>query len=85
MSLIEQWANNLGKTETENGSWIRTIAKYYAVSPNSVNMVKDIAIVLGFDINKSKGNYYQDIAETLGNETPLNGSYLARIVEITTH
>jgi hypothetical protein len=84
MSLIEQWANNLGKTETENGSWIRTIAKYYAVSPNSVNMVKDIAIALGFDINESKGNYYQDIAETLGNETPLNGSYLARIVELTT-
>jgi hypothetical protein len=37
----------------------------------------------GADESKYR-DHYQDIAAALGNETPLNGSYLERIVQLTT-
>ena len=84
MSLIEQWANNIGVTRTDNGSWIQAIAKSYAVTLVSGNILLDIALKLR--ANDLNGNLYQSIAIKLSNNQgiqPLNGSYLERIVELT--
>ena len=84
MSLIEQWANNLGATEPINGSWINAIANEYGATNTNNNTLLDIAIQLG--ASNVNGNLYQSIAIKLTNKvdmTPINGSYLARIVETT--
>ena len=84
MTLIQQWANNIGVTKPINGSWIEAIAQKYRVTKNTGDRLKDIAIMFRIDINKSTGNYYQDIALKLKTGVkPLNGSWLARIVELT--
>lgn len=84
MSLIEQWANNIGVTRTDNGSWIQAIATSYEVRFPNDNTLLDIAIKLR--ANDLNGNLYQSIAIKLSNNQgiqPLNGSYLERIVELT--
>lgn len=84
MSLIEQWANNIGVTRTENGSWIQAIATSYEVILPSDNTLLDITLKLR--ANDLNGNLYQSIAIQLSrnqNIQPLNGSYLERIVELT--
>jgi hypothetical protein len=82
--LIEQWANNIGETQPIQGSWIEAIAQKYGAPPKYGDRLADIAAKLGVDIIMSKGDHYQDIADKLGNGTPLNGSYLDRIVQLTT-
>lgn len=84
MSLIEQWANNIGASKPVNDSWIEAIAKSYAVTWVSGNILLDIALKLR--ANDLNGNLYQSIAIKLSNNQgiqPLNGSYLERIVELT--
>lgn len=84
MSLIEQWANNIGVTRTDNGSWIQAIATSYEVRFPNDNTLLDIALKLR--ANNVNGNLYQSIAIKLSNNQgiqPLNGSYLERIVELT--
>lgn len=84
MSLIEQWANNIGVTRTDNGSWIQAIATSYEVRFPNDNTLLDIALKLR--ANDLNGNLYQSIAIKLSNNQgiqPLNGSYLERIVELT--
>lgn len=84
MSLIEQWANNIGVTRTDNGSWIQAIATSYEVRFPNDNTLLDIALKLR--ANDVNGNLYQSIAIKLSNNQgiqPLNGSYLERIVELT--
>lgn len=84
MTLIQQWANNIGVTKPINGSWIEAIAQGYGATKNTGDRLADIAIKLKIDINNSTGNYYQDIALKLSKGVkPLNGSWLARIVELT--
>lgn len=84
MSLIEQWANNVGAVRITNGSWIDAIARAYDVIQVNDNILLDIAIKLR--ANNLNGNLYQSIAIKLSNNQgiqPLNGSYLERIVELT--
>jgi len=84
MSLIEQWANNVGAVRITNGSWIDAIARAYDVIQANDNILLDIAIKLR--ANNTNGNLYQSIAIKLSNNQgiqPLNGSYLERIVELT--
>ncbi len=84
MSLIEQWANNVGAVRITNGSWIDAIARAYDVIQVNDNILLDIAIKLRS--NNLNGNLYQSIAIKLSNNQgiqPLNGSYLERIVELT--
>lgn len=84
--LIEQWANNLGLPKIEYGSWIDTIAYYYTNSLDSKfgDKLMDIYnAISGGEVSKY-GDLYQDIAASLGDEKPLNGSYLERIVKLTT-
>ena len=84
MSLIQDWANNIGVTEPDNGSWINAIAKRLNVIQVNDNILLDIAIKLR--ANDLNGNLYQSIALKLANNQrvePLNGSWLARIVELT--
>jgi hypothetical protein len=84
MSLIEQWANNVGAVRITNGSWIDAIARAYDVIQANDNILLDIAIKLR--ANNLNGNLYQSIAIKLANNQgiqPLNGSWLARIVELT--
>jgi len=84
MSLIEQWANNVGAVRITNGSWIDAIARAYDVIQANDNILLDIAIKLR--ANNLNGNLYQSIAIKLANNQgiqPLNGSYLERIVELT--
>jgi hypothetical protein len=80
--LIEQWAINIGATEPIGGSWIEAIAQQYEAPEVHGDRLADIAAVLGAIIQY--GDHYQSIAEKLGDETPLNGSYLERIVQLTT-
>ena len=84
--LIEQWANNLGLTKVEYGSWIDTIAYYYTQSIDSKfgDKLMDIFNSISSASKSNYGDHYQDIASALGDETPLNGSYLERIVQLTT-
>lgn len=84
LPLIEKWANNIQVTEPVNGSWIEAIAKKYKAPEVTGDRLADIAIKLGVDLNSSTGDHYHDICIALGNNNPLNGSYLARIVQITT-
>ena len=84
MSLIEQWANNVGAVRITNGTWIDAIARAYDVIQANDNILLDIAIKLR--ANNLNGNLYQSIAIKLANNQgiqPLNGSWLARIVELT--
>lgn len=84
MSLIEQWANNVGAVRITNGSWIDAIARAYDVIQANDNILLDIALKLR--ANNLNGNLYQSIAIKLANNQgiqPLNGSWLARIVELT--
>lgn len=84
MTLIQQWANNIGVTNPINGSWIESIARAYNVTLTNNNILLDIAIRLKADTTRA--NLYQAIAIKLSNNaniTPLNGSWLARIVELT--
>jgi|LakMenEpi03Aug12_release.lakeMendotaPanAssembly.Ray.scaffolds.fasta_scaffold1539061_2 hypothetical protein len=84
MSLIQDWANNIGVTEPLNGSWINAIAEAYRAIRVNDNILLDIAIKLR--ANNLNGNLYQSIAIKLSNNQgiqPLNGSWLARIVELT--
>jgi len=84
MSLIQDWANNLGATQPDNGSWINAIAKRLNVIQANDNILLDIALKLR--ANDLNGNLYQSIAIKLANNQgiqPLNGSWLARIVELT--
>ena len=84
MSLIEQWANNVGAVRITNGSWVDAIARAYDVIQANDNILLDIAIKLR--ANDLNGNLYQSIAIKLANNQgiqPLNGSWLARIVELT--
>lgn len=81
MSLIEQWANNLGATRIVNGSWIEAIAQAYNVPIKSDNILLDIAIKL--QVRNTEGNLYQEISLALGGREPLNGSWLERIVQKT--
>jgi hypothetical protein len=85
MSLIEQWANNIGVRQADNGSWLRAIARSYDARLVSDNLLLDIALKL--DVEDIDGNLDQSIAIQISknqNITPLNGSWLARIVELTT-
>ena len=81
MSLIEQWANNIGETETINGSWIQSIAKAYNADIKSNNILLDIAIKL--QVRNTEGDLYQQISLALGGTQPLNGSWIERIVQKT--
>ena len=84
MSLIEQWANNVGAVRITNGSWMDAIARAYNVIQVNDNILLDIAIKLrALDTN---GNLYQSIAIQISknqNIEPLNGSWLERIVQLT--
>ena len=85
MILIKQWANNIKATKPINGSWIESIARAYNVTLTNNNILLDIAIRLRADTTRA--NLYQAIAIKLSNNAnikPLNGSWLARIVQITT-
>jgi hypothetical protein len=85
MSLIEQWANNLDVTEPVNGSWIEAIRKRMNALQNTYNTIFAIGKKIG--ITSDTGDYYHDIAIKLSNDEnvrPLNGSYLERIVDLTT-
>ena len=84
MILIEQWANNIQVTEPVNGSWIEAIAQGYEAEEFTGDRLADIAVKLGVDLNISTGDHYHDICIALKNGTPLNGSYLERIVQLTT-
>ena len=84
MSLIQDWANNIGATQPVNGSWINAIAERYRVIQTNDNILLDIAIKLR--VPNTNGNLYQSIAIKISNNinvAPLNGSWLARIVELT--
>jgi hypothetical protein len=84
MSLIEQWANNVGAVRITNGSWMDAIARAYDVIQVNDNILLDIAIKLR--ASDTNGGLYQSIAFKLANNQriePLNGSWLARIVELT--
>lgn len=86
MSLIEQWANNVGVTGTLNGSWIEAIAvKKYNLDLQSGNTLLSIKLDLaGEGVNT--GDLYHDIAIGISGNSyidALNGSYLERIVELT--
>lgn len=84
MSLIQDWANNIGATQPVNGSWINAIAQTYNAIQVNDNILLDIAIKLR--ANDLNGNLYQSIAIKISknvNVSPLNGSWLARIVELT--
>jgi len=86
MSLIEQWANNIGVTEPVNGSWIEAIAISYESQLIYDNTLLSIKLDLaGEGVNT--GNLYHDIAIALSNNENVklkNGSYLERIVDLTT-
>ena len=85
MSLIEQWANNIGVTEPVNGSWIEAIRIEINALQNTYNTIFAIGKRIG--ITSDTGDYYHDIAIKLSNNEhvkPLNGSYLERIVDLTT-
>jgi len=84
MSLIEQWANNIGATEPVNGSWIKAIASSYNAILVNDNILLDIAIKLR--TSDTNGDLYQSIAIKISNNQniePLNGSWLERIVQLT--
>lgn len=85
MSLIEQWANNIGATQPVNGSWIEAIALSYNAPKIHDNRLLDIARALrALPLN---GNIYHSIAIKISNNSnvlPLNGSWLSRIVQLTT-
>lgn len=83
MILIEKWAKNIKAIEF-GGSFIESIAKKYKASEVTGDRLADIAVKLGFDIKESTGDHYHDICIALGDGTPLNGSYLERIVKLTT-
>lgn len=84
MILIEQWANNIQVTKPVNGSWIEAIAQKYKAPEVTGDRLADIAIKLGVNLNNSTGDHYHDISFVLGSNTVLNGSYLERIVQLTT-
>jgi hypothetical protein len=84
MSLIQQWANNIGAIEPVNGSWIEAIVNSYSARLVSNNFLLDIALTLG--VKDTNGDLYQSIAIGISNNqniTPLNGSWLERIVQLT--
>lgn len=84
MTLLQQWANNIGATSPINGSWIEAIAQAYQAPKKTGDRLADIAIKLRVDINNSTGDYYQDIAYRLrAGSKPFNGSWLGRIVKLT--
>lgn len=84
MILIEQWAINIGVTQPYQGSWIEAIAKRYGAPAKFGDRLMDIYnAISGGEVSKY-GDLYQDIAASLGDEKPLNGSYLERIVQLTT-
>jgi hypothetical protein len=80
--LIEQWAINIGATEPIAGSWLHAIAVKYGANTTKPDLLSNIAAKLG--ATPKYGDIYHDIAAKLGNGTPLNGSYLERIVQLTT-
>lgn len=82
MILIEQWANNIRVTQPEGGSWLNAIAIKYRANTTSGDLLSNIAAKLG--ATNKEGDLYHSIALKLGNGTPLNGSYLERIVQLTT-
>lgn len=85
MSLIQQWANNVGANNTKNGSWILAIANVIGADIDNSNILESIRAKYGESQNT--GDTYRDIAINISsnkNVKPLNGSYLARIVELTT-
>jgi hypothetical protein len=84
MILIEQWANNINVNEPLNGSWIEAIAQEYKAEEVTGDRLADIAIKLGVRLDRSTGDHYHDICIALGKSNPLNGSYLERIVQLTT-
>ena len=82
--LIEQWANNIGVTQPEGGSWIEAIAIKYGAPAKYGDRLMDIYSAIAGDENVKYGDLYHDIAAVLGDGHPLNGSYLERIVQLTT-
>jgi hypothetical protein len=81
-SLIEQWANNIDVFKPVNGSWIEGIALKYGANTTKGDLLSNIATKLG--ATNKNGDLYHSIALKLGNGKPLNGSYLERIVQLTT-
>lgn len=82
MILIEQWAINIGATQPIAGSWLHAIAKRYGANTTKGDLLSNIAAIL--KATPKYGDIYHDIADKLGDGTPLNGSYLERIVQLTT-
>lgn len=82
MILIEQWAVNIGVTEPSGGSWLNAIAIKIGANTTKGDLLSNIATKLG--ATNTEGDLYHSIALKLGNGTPLNGSYLERIVQLTT-
>jgi len=82
MILIEQWAINIGATEPIAGSWLHAIAIKIGANTTKGDLLSNIAAKLG--ATNKEGDLYHSIAVKLGNGTPLNGSYLERIVQLTT-
>jgi hypothetical protein len=80
--LIEQWANNIDVFKPVDGSWIEGIAQKYGAPYKTGDRLADIAAKL--NATPKYGDIYHDIAAKLGDGTPLNGSYLERIVQLTT-
>jgi hypothetical protein len=80
--LIEQWANNIGVTQPVGGSWLNAIALKIGANTTKGDLLSNIASKLG--ATNKEGDLYHSIAVKLGNGTPLNGSYLERIVKLTT-
>lgn len=80
--LIEQWANNIGVTQPEGGSWLNAIALKIGANTTKGDLLSNIAAKLG--ATNKEGDLYHSIAIKLGDGTPLNGSYLERIVQLTT-
>lgn len=84
MILIEQWAVNIGVTQPKGGSWIEAIAIKYGAPAKYGDRLMDIYAKISGASKSKYGDHYQDIAAALGDDTPLNGSYLERIVQLTT-
>ena len=81
-SLIEQWAVNIGVTQPEGGSFLNAIALKLGANTTKGDLLSNIADALG--ASNKDGDLYHSIAAALGDGTPLNGSYLERIVQLTT-
>lgn len=80
--LIEQWAVNIGVTQPEGGSFLNAIALKIGANTTKGDLLSNIATALG--ASNKDGDLYHSIAAALGDGKPLNGSYLERIVQLTT-